>query len=227
MRVKDKRQETRLCLLSDPPETVERVQSYFDKLDEFDVTVVPDAPFPDAEWCIVSADRLPDLVEVRPRLIRRTRLIAFGSPELLTPAFMFGCWDFLKDPWSPEELYLRVMRGEIEGRTVEHTIGESIEFDHEMLWTSRHAVELRPAEYRLLEALAAHAGDLVSRETLSLTLSQSLKSGSRSLDMNISNLRRKLRIVTAPESSPRIDVERGRGYRLAGWHGKSSPTVVK
>ncbi|MFW5995331.1 MAG: helix-turn-helix domain-containing protein, partial [Spirochaetia bacterium] len=53
------------------------------------------------------------------------------------------------------------------------------------------------------------------------------KSNSRSLDMHISHLRRKLRVVTAPDPAPVIEVERGRGYVLSGWQGKPGATVVK
>ena len=221
------RREKRLCLLADPPETAERVQDYFERVDDYDVLIVPEGPLPEADWSVVPADRLPDLEEARPRLVQRTRLIAFGSAELLTPAFLFGCWDFLKDPWSPEELYLRLRRVADPESTPDRSIAGTLEFDAEMIWSSRHAVDLRPAEYRLLEVLVHRAGEIVSREELNVALSHSLAEHSRSLDMNISNLRRKLRIVTAPESPPRIEVERGRGYRLVGWEGATSPSNVK
>lgn len=227
MRARHKHHEFSLCLLANPPETAERVHEYFESVDDFEILVVPSGPLPDADWSVVPAQQLPDLAPNRDRLVQRTRIIAFGAPELLPPAFLFGCWDFLKDPWSPEELYLRLRRA-VGNETGSAALdSEALEFDHEMIWSARHAEELRPAEFRLLEQLVANAGEVVSRETLSLTLSKSVPSGSRALDMHISNLRRKLRVVCVPSDPPSIEVERGHGYRLTGWKGRQTPTIVK
>ena len=227
MRARDKRHEFSLCLLADPPETAERVHEYFDSLQDFEVFVVPDGPLPEADWSVVPAQRLPDLEPNRNWLMQRTRIIAFGAPELLPPAFMFGCWDFLKDPWSPEELYLRVRRAVVDEGEDSSLSNEGLEFDPEMIWSARHAVDLRPAEFRLLEQLVWNDGEVVSREALTLTLATAVTSGSRALDMHISNLRRKLRVVCAPEPPPSIEVERGHGYRLTGWKGRRKPGVAR
>ncbi len=227
MRARGKQHEFSLCLLADPPETAERVHEYFDTLEDFEILVVPAGPLPDADWSVVPAQRLPDLEPNRNRLMQRTRIIAFGAPELLPPAFMFGCWDFLKDPWSPEELYLRLRRAVVDDGEDPSLHGDALEFDHEMIWSARHAVDLRPAEFRLLEKLVSSAGDVVSREALTFTLSSAVASSSRALDMHISNLRRKLRVVCAPDSPPSIEVERGHGYRLVGWRGRRATSSVK
>lgn len=227
MRARHKQHEFSLCLLADPPETAERVHDFFDPLENFEILVVPSGPLPDADWSVVPAQRLPDLESSRDRLMQRTRVIAFGAPELLPPAFMFGCWDFLKDPWSPEELYLRLRRTVLDDNENSSLGIDKLEFDHEMVWSARHAVDLRPAEFRLLRRLVSAAGEVISRQALELTLANAVSANSRALDMHISNLRRKLRVVCAPGEPPAIEVERGHGYRLTGWKGRRAPTVVE
>jgi len=215
--------DLRLCVLAEPPEAGEAIRLYFREVDRVSVLLVPAAPLPRAEWSIVPAGRLADLAARNPYISRQTRLIAFGPPRFVTTAFMLGCWDFLKDPWSPEELYLRLLRLGVSGRKGEPPSGEAggeqggYQYNRRMLWSSRHAVELRPAEHRILDMLVQHAEEVVDRPALETALWDQPRAGSRSLDMHISNLRRKLRYVSSPDQGPRIEAVRGQGYRLLGW----------
>lgn len=208
--------ETRLCVLSDRSEMREQIEYYFRTVDGVDVLVVPDAPLPAADWSVVPAEQLVRIGRTSPRLKQTTRIIAFGPADLLTPSFLFGCWDFMKEPWDAEELYLRIRRDSLEAMP-ERSDSDGIHYDTSMMWTSRHAVEIRPVEYRLLEILVSHADSLVSRDELALALLRTHNSSSRSLDMHISNLRKKMRIVSAPAPGPSIEVRRGVGYRLVDW----------
>jgi DNA-binding response OmpR family regulator len=72
---------------------------------------------------------------------------------------------------------------------------------------------LTEAECQLVEIMLAHAGKSVSRETLcNAVLRRSWSPGERSLDVHVSNLRRKLE--QAPQRLVEIQSMRGVGYRL-------------
>ena len=208
--------ETRLCVLSEKKETREQIEYYFRTVDGVDVMVVPDAPLPRADWSVVPAEQLVRIGRTTPGIKETTRIIAFGPADLLTPSFLFGCWDFMKEPWNAEELYLRIRRDAGE-QLSDRSEAEELHYDATMMWTTRHAVEIRPVEFRLLEILVAHAGSLVSRDELAMALLRTRNASSRSLDMHISNLRKKMRIVSAPSPGPSIEVRRGVGYRLVEW----------
>jgi len=72
-------------------------------------------------------------------------------------------------------------------------------------------LQLTQSEALILRTLMEQPGQLVDRQTLSrVALGKALGSYDRSLDMHISNLRRKL--GPHPEGHPRIQSIRGRGY---------------
>ncbi|MBT1445254.1 response regulator [Shewanella sp. JM162201] len=78
-------------------------------------------------------------------------------------------------------------------------------------WCNEQLISLTGTEFALLLQLAGKAGELVSKDSLSETvLGKRLMPFDRSLDMHLSNLRKKL-----PERSdgrPRVKTIRGKGY---------------
>ena len=82
-----------------------------------------------------------------------------------------------------------------------------------MAWQDDAPLQLTQSEALILRALMARPGQVVDRQTLSReALGKPLGSYDRSLDMHISNLRRKL--GPHPEGRQRIQSIRGRGYLL-------------
>jgi DNA-binding response OmpR family regulator len=76
-------------------------------------------------------------------------------------------------------------------------------------------VLLRTKEFDLLARLAADAGSAVSRETLMADVWDAHWFGStKTLDVHVAALRRKLASVAAPVGAPSISTLRGHGYRL-------------
>jgi DNA-binding response OmpR family regulator len=76
-------------------------------------------------------------------------------------------------------------------------------------------VSLTSVEFALLEILMLSAGHIVSREDLSSRgLGRRLSQTDRSIDVHVSNLRKKLGL--APGGSDRIKTVRGLGYQYAG-----------
>jgi two-component system response regulator CpxR len=130
-----------------------------------------------------------------------------------------GADDYLSKPFNPRELLarLRAILRRI-GPDDEHQQPEKISVDDlELSRTSRSVVRegeelgLTSVEFELLNALLRDAGTVIRKEDLSETvLERRLSPYDRSLDMHISNLRKKL--GPRKDGSERIKTIRSVGY---------------
>jgi two-component system response regulator CpxR len=137
-----------------------------------------------------------------------------------------GADDYVPKPCDPRELVARIRA--IARRTNQQQNGHSnnltnghdkIEQDDVLLNKSnrqvlvnQRPVELTATEFDFLELLLRHSGELVSRETISQeVLGKRLQSFDRSIDMHVSNLRKKLGLRT--DGLERIKTLRGNGYQ--------------
>ena len=130
-----------------------------------------------------------------------------------------GADDYLSKPFNPRELLarLRAILRRI-GPDDEHSQPEKIRIDDlELSRTARSVVRegeelgLTSVEFELLNALLKNAGSVIRKEDLSETvLERRLSPYDRSLDMHISNLRKKL--GPRKDGSERIKTVRSVGY---------------
>lgn len=139
--------------------------------------------------------------------------IAYGPPNLLRSAFLAGCADYLRDPWTAEELALRALA--VLSRLRERCAfpwGE-VSLEGCTLLTPAGPVALRPIESRILRQLLASKGETVPREALVLRAwGRPARASSRSLDMHIASIRKKV-IGAVGAAGPRfISAVRGEGY---------------
>ncbi|QLE87329.1 MULTISPECIES: response regulator [Shewanella] len=130
-----------------------------------------------------------------------------------------GADDYLPKPFNDRELVARIKA--IIRRT-HHTTEESantvLEFGDIKLDASRQEVYcqeqsliLTGTEFGLLLEMIQHAGELISKDQLSeKVLGKKLMPFDRSLDMHLSNLRKKLPERT--DGRPRVKTIRGKGY---------------
>ncbi len=135
-----------------------------------------------------------------------------------------GADDYLPKPASPRVLVARIRailrRASVDARfQAEPTAPARLVLDDLEIQSGSRSVNLKgkalvitSTEYSMLECLARNAGHVLSKEELSQqVLGRKLESYDRSVDMHVSNLRRKLGPL--PNGKERINTVRGIGYQ--------------
>lgn len=151
-------------------------------------------------------------------------LTARGDSDDRVLGLEFGADDYVPKPYHHHELLARIkaLFRRIELSAVEQEVEEVNEYQVANLTvhTTRrqallddHELPLTGAEFGVLLCLMEQAGDLVDKEALSqAALGRSLMAFDRSIDMHVSNLRKKL--GTRADGSDWIKTVRSRGYQL-------------
>lgn len=145
-------------------------------------------------------------------------LTALGEVDDRITGLQSGADDYLAKPFEPQELVLRLQallrRRPLPQPPARHYRLGQWEYDslHCELKKNNETVKLTTVENTLLQALTSKAGEAISREELSNICE--LDGGERTIDVQVTRLRRKL------EEDPRqprvIQTVRGKGYLLRG-----------
>ena len=132
-----------------------------------------------------------------------------------------GADDYLAKPFNPRELSARVRailrRVELAQQQPAATAAAVLELNQVQLNRQNRQVScagqlitLTATEFQLLDYLMSHAGQVITKEDLSkAVLGRALQQYDRSLDMHISNIRKKL---ASGDPAEKIQTLRGSGY---------------
>ena len=143
-------------------------------------------------------------------------LSARGEPLDRILGLELGADDYLAKPCDPRELTARLRavlrRTHPAQPSAQMQLGDlSLNLTRGVAQIDGQEISLTLSESRILEALLRQPGEPLDKQALAqLALGRKLTLYDRSLDMHVSNLRKKL--GSHPDGSPRILALRGRGY---------------
>ncbi|WP_286220456.1 response regulator transcription factor [Marinobacter apostichopi] len=144
-------------------------------------------------------------------------LTARGDETDRIVGFEVGADDYIPKPCNPRELVARLQAllrriawDQKADVSATREYGDlRVEPDQRRIFQQDTALDLTATEYEVLNVLLAHAGSVVRKtDLMQWALGRRLEAFDRTLDMHISNLRRKL----GNDDPPRIETVRGLGY---------------
>lgn len=144
-------------------------------------------------------------------------LTARGDETDRIVGFEVGADDYIPKPCNPRELVARLQAllrriawDQKADVSATREYGDvRVEPDQRRIFQQDAALDLTATEYEILNVLLAHAGSVVRKtDLMQWALGRRLEAFDRTLDMHISNLRRKL----GNDDPPRIETVRGLGY---------------
>lgn len=146
-------------------------------------------------------------------------LSALGAPEDRVKGLTSGADDYLAKPFTFAELIARIrllMRRAAASAAAAETVLSCDDLEMDLLSRrvkrAGQTVELQPREFRLLEFLLRHAGQVVTRTMLLEGVwDYHFDPGTNVIDVHVSRLRKK---VDEGFSRPLLHTVRGVGYRL-------------
>ncbi len=166
----------------------------------------------EADLAVAAVELLAGGEAGRPPIPGRPPTIAWGPPGMMRAAFLAGCVDYLREPWTPEELALRA-EAALARRASSHDFpwGRA-RWEGDTLCTPGGTTTLTRQQAVILRALLCRRGSPVPRAALAALLGSPANRG-RGLDVQVSEIRRRVR-VAEPGAGRFIVGVRGQGYLI-------------
>jgi len=218
-----------ILLADDDTELSELLKEYFES-ESFNVRLAPDgiaaleeARQPGLDLAVLDV-MMPGMngMDVLRELRKESKLpvimlTARGDDMDRILGLELGADDYVPKPCNPRELLARIRAVMRRGQTVAEPtaiVVDDLELNHgnRTLIMSGEHVELTSTEFSILYELLQHRGEVVSKRDLyKSALGREPVPHDRSVDMHVSNLRRKL--GPDPRGDNRIETIRGIGYQ--------------
>lgn len=209
--------KVRINVVSEDQPLIEKIKYYFKNRKDIQFKY---SQTPLAEECveiyIVPVHYAEEMTTMGFRENLRPLLIFYGNPSFLRKAFLAGCDDYLKDPWTVDELAFRLERLLREIKKIFTFSWGSISFDGTDIVTEKGKCSLLYQEYRILKILLKQRGNPVPRDVLFYSIWNHPGSRqSRVIDVHISSIRRKLRLLLPDDCCEEVIISlRGIGYMI-------------
>jgi len=171
--------------------------------------IISDEPVKSADMIFLSVSQLSKF-HTYPEF-QFIPFIVYGDIGYIEKSFISGSCDFLKNPWSFNELETRALR--YINRDVIYVNNIKILFSNRFISREDYKFPLSVTEYKILSVLVNNMDKIISRESIYYRLEIS-NSESRVIDVYINSLRKKLSAVAGNSEEQIIQTIRGKGYTI-------------
>jgi DNA-binding response OmpR family regulator len=158
--------------------------------------------------------RVKDMPGVFESIDRLPPCIVIGRVGEMERALACGAADYLCEPWTPDELCIRAKKAADSSWPLRPW--PDIELDRSFLRSGDREFLLSYEERRIFELLSRNAPEAVPREAFFRFVWNAPEKEGRALDMHVSLLRKKIRILTGEQNV--IRCHRRHGYSLTIGH---------
>jgi len=203
-----------------------RLLAYARKIDKLDLqSSTTPLPEDETDAYVVPVRSVGALLDGTERPRTWLPVVAYGKPTALASAFLAGCSDYLREPWTAEELSCRLMR--VVDTSFFDAAWGRVRLTSSSASSKHGEAELSIHEYRILRVLLLQLGRPVPREVLYYAIWGRTDGRSRTVDVHVSSLRRKLKAIAGPEATGSlIRSARGLGYFIPACGSRRTGTRI-
>ncbi|AEJ18397.1 winged helix-turn-helix domain-containing protein [Gracilinema caldarium] len=146
-------------------------------------------------------------------LVNHIPFLCYGEASTIGHAFLFGAKDFIRYPFDEDELKARISRLLFVNREIEFP-EYAVSLHGNTLYGPAGAIELNDDEVCILKILEVSENHRIHKRIIKEHIHPELQPNSRSIDMMISRLRHKLKVISDQNKPLQIKTIYGFGYQI-------------